>query len=240
MILTRSGCLDLGGKTLRSFKITDDPLIDYTRPLWDRNRADKILYVGKSVLENSQANLYLTELAWDDDKELKNKVLEGYKTEVFRNVRMSNTHAAWLSGSQAIVCQETNRLQNNRIYSVNVEKWINKIEGAVHYLEELHTENPFIWEFSEVDGNFLFITREGEVSSLYLAQLEGPDIDWTASAPAYVLNNPGPGTNFFVAPVLWGGAALAAGAAAFFLWPDGDDGSTQNVPIGLPPSLPRN
>ncbi len=231
--------LDLGAKQLRSFQITDDQLTHFNRPLWDRNRADRLLYVGKSVLENSPTNLYLSELAWDDEKILQNKVLEGYKTEIFRDVRMSNTHALWLSGSQAIVCQENNRIQNNRLYSINVEKWVNKIEGAVHYVEELHRENPFIREFSEVDGNFLFVTKEGEISSVFLAQLEGEDIDWTANQVAPGLNNPGPGTNFFAAPLFIGGGALAAGAAAFFLLRDGDDGDVQSVPIGLPPSLPR-
>ena len=231
--------LDLGRKKARSFLVTNDQLTHFNRPLWDRNRADRLLYVGKSVLENSQTNLFLSELAWDGEKELQNKVLEGYKTEIFRNVRMSNTHALWLSGSQAIVCQENNRLQNNRLYSVNVEKWINKIEGAVHYFEELHRENPFIREFSEVDGNFLFVTREGEISSVFLAQMEGEDIDWTSNATPTGLTNPGEGTNFFAAPVLLSGGAIAAGAAALFLLRGGDDGDTQSVPIGLPPSLPR-
>ena len=222
------------------YAITEDPLFHYSRPMWDRQTGEKLLYAGKSILANSAANLYLSELGWDKDGKLQNKVLEGYKTEVFRNVRMSNTEAIWLSGAKAILCQENNRLQNNPVYSVHIQRWLDKEQGAVNYFEALHSAFPTISEMDENKGNLLFVTREGDISRLFIAKIEGESIDWETE-PQYALVNPGGDRAFFASPLFWAGGALTAGAAAaavLLLQGDDNNPGSQTLPIGRPPSTP--
>lgn len=231
---------DMRNREFPVYTITDDPLFHYSRPMWDRQTGRKLLYAGKSILANSTASLYLSELTWGDDNKLQNRILEGYKTEVMKNVRMSNTEAIWLSGAKAILCQENNRLQNNPVYSVHIRRWLDKEEGAVNYFDELHTAFPNISEMDENQGNLLFITREGDISRLFIAKIEGESIDWETE-PQYTLVNPGSERTFFASPLFWAGGALTAGAAAaavLLLQNDDAGGGSQSIAIGRPPSTP--
>ncbi len=73
-------------------KITNDPLIHYTHPLWDPHTGRRLLFAGQSALQNSQTNLYISELEWSEDHTLQNKIMEVTKLKfmkrcIFKTVR---------------------------------------------------------------------------------------------------------------------------------------------------------
>ncbi|NIT56818.1 MAG: hypothetical protein GWN00_11465 [Aliifodinibius sp.] len=148
--------------------------------------------------------------------------------------------ATWLSGGRSILVQKNRPEQNYPLYTVNVNKWLNKQERAINYFEELHNEFPFISQYDVRKNNLVFTTREGEQYKIYLAQIYGPDID-PYKSPEYALNNPRengglPGSVYWIT-----GGAVAAGVATYFLITElsGDEETTiQSIPIGRPPSMP--
>lgn len=223
------------------FEVTNDPLAHYTRPSWDPYTGSRLLYVGQSFLQNLNAELYVTELVWGSDKKLKNKVLEGYKTEVFKNVHLKGTPALWLAGGEAILCQEDRPEQNYPLYSVNVSRWLDKKERAVNYFEDLHNAFPYVSDFDMRKNDFLFIAQEGEFFKVYLTQVFGDDVVPNKLAE-YSLVNPRTGGGASWPSGKWliiGGAAATAGAVAYLLLQNGDEGpAIESVPIGLPPSMP--
>lgn len=248
--------MDLTKKDNNILELTNDPLAHYTRPSWDPYSGSRLMFIGQSFLQNLSANLYISELAWADGKTLVNKDLPGYKTEVFQNAYLNGTTALWLAGGEAILCQEDRQEQNYPLYSVNINKWLDKKERAVNYFEDLHRAFPYIYEYDVRKNDLLFITQEGEYFKIYLTQVFGDDIV-SNKLPEYSLSNvkattietggvsSGTGgggisvskgaTKYLVA-----GGAVAAGVVAYLLLKDsgGETPSIESVPIGLPPSMP--
>lgn len=240
------------------YNLTNDPLANFYRPSWDPHSGAKVLYVGEGILQNETANLYVSELEWGADRKLVNSVLEGYRTEVFENVRTNQSTARWLAGGEAVLCQENDPAGNYPLYSVNIKRWLDKQERAVNYAESIHLLFPDIRDFDVRKNNLIFVTREVNTSKIYLAQVYGDDI-LPYKLPAYSLDNKdgkprvlpedqpepkfakrktndggGIGTRYIVA-----GGAVAAGVLGYFLFfDDGETGTIQSVPIGLPPSVP--
>jgi len=249
------------------YDVTDDPLANFTRPLWDPQTGGKLLFAGKGLLEDETANLYLSELEWNEDGQLKNRDLEGYKTEIFHNAYLIGTPALWLAGGEAILCQKNLPEQNYPIYSVNITRRLENKEHSVYYFEKLHSEYPYILEYAARKNNFMFINQESNAFKVYLAQIYGDDII-PYKLPEYTLNYPAsrgvavtevstepefvepvstetpeieqvPGKSNTIKYILAGGA-VAAGVATYFLVANSNNGNvtTKGVIIGLPPSLP--
>lgn len=216
--------------------VTDDPLWHFTRPAWDLQTGSRLAFVGQAVTENLSANLYVAELVYGKDDRLQNKILEGYKTEVFQNIDLGGTPYRWLAGGASLLCREERPEQNYPLYSVNVERWINKEAGAVSYFSDLHGRYPFISEFDVEESTVAFVYREGEHFKVLAAQMEGADLR-PAQAPDYALSSRRGGT-FFNKYVVTGGA-VAAGVITYLVLSGGSDENRGAVPIGLPPSLPR-
>lgn len=249
--------MDLRQKGNNVFELTNDPLAHYTRPSWDPYSGSKLLFVGQSFVQNLTANLYLSEIAWGADKKLRNKDLPGYKTEVFKNVYTSGTTYLWLAGGDAILCQEDRQEQNYPLYTVNINRWLDKKERAINYFEELHRAFPYIYEFDVRKNDLLFITQEGEYFKVYLTQVFGDDITsdklseyslaniktvtvgesgGSSGAGAGTGTSDGKGaTKYIIA-----GGAVAAGVVAYLLLKDSSNGgtTTESIGIGLPPSMP--
>lgn len=247
--------MDLRKKENNIFELTNDPLAHYTRPSWDPYSGSKLLFVGQSFLQNLTANLYLAEIAWGADKKLRNKDLPGYKTEIFKNVYTNGTTYLWLAGGDAILCQEDRPEQNYPLYTVNINRWLDKKERAINYFEELHRAFPYIYEFDVRKNDLLFITQEGEYFKVYLTQVFGDDITSDklseyslASIQTVTVGESSGGggggggisigkgaTKYIIA-----GGAVAAGVAAYFLLRDTSNGGTniETVGIGRPPSMP--
>ncbi len=250
------------------YDVTDDPLANFTRPLWDPQTGSKLLFVGKGLLEDETTNLYLSELEWNENGQLKNKDLEGYKTEIFHNIYLVGTPALWLAGGEAILCQKNLPEQNYPIYSVNVTRRLENKEHSVYYFEKLHSAYPYISEYAARKNNFMFINRESNIFKIYLAQIYGDDII-PYKLPEYSMNYPVSRgvtvTNISsepevvkttvstadteerqVAPksnaikYIFAGGAVAAGVVTYFLVANSNDENitTKGVIIGLPPSLP--
>ncbi|RMH85683.1 MAG: hypothetical protein D6681_16125 [Calditrichaeota bacterium] len=233
--------LNLKAKENPIYRVTDDPLRHYTRPLWDPIRGNRLIYIGREILPASPAVVYIAELTWGKDDRLHNVEFEGYQEEVFRNVRPNNSRAIWLPGGKAVLLQENRPEQDYPIYSIDVDRWLARKPNAVHYFQELHAGFPGVEEY-DVAGDYLFFTaREGEDYFGYLARIYGPDID-PHEPPHYVLNNPGAGARWFTSGFFWAGATVAAGAATFFILQGGGEPGTgiQALPIGLPPSAPED
>jgi dipeptidyl aminopeptidase/acylaminoacyl peptidase len=239
--------LDLGKKENNVLEVTNDPLSHYTRPSWDPYTGSKLLYIGQSFPQNLAAALYLSELARGDDKQLKNKIMQGYKTEIFKNLYLTGTAMLWLSGGDAILCQEDRPEQNYPLYSININKWLDKKERAVNYFEDLHRAFPYIYEFDVRKNDFLFITQEGEYFKIYLTQVFGDDIlpdklpEYSfATTKTTVVSSGGDGGKGSKTKYIVAGGAVAAGVIAYFLLKDSSPGGTEieSVPIGRPPSMP--
>lgn len=90
-------------------------------------------------------------------------------------------------------------------------------------------------------NDFLFIAQEGEFFKVYLTQVFGDDVVPNKLAE-YSLVNPRTGGGASWPSGKWliiGGAAATAGAVAYLLLQNGDEGpAIESVPIGLPPSMP--
>ncbi len=220
------------------YPVTDDPLTHYTRPLWDPQTGGKLLFIGQSIVRELKPVLYLSELTWNKENQLQNKILEGYKTVIMKNIRLDYTPAIWLSGGEGMLVQQDVKEQNYPLYAINIPRWFNQQEGAVEYLEELHSRFPFIMDFDARKNNFVFTAREGEHTKIYIAQIYGEDIA-VYDKPAYVLSHPGGGGFFTSAYFLTGSAAAAAGAITYFLLQGGNEQTARvPIPIGRPPSMP--
>jgi dipeptidyl aminopeptidase/acylaminoacyl peptidase len=241
--------LDLGQKENNVLEVTNDPLAHYTRPSWDPHTGSKLLFVGQSFTQNLAASLYLSELARGEDKRLKNKVMQGYKTEIFKNLYLSGTALLWLAGGDAILCQEDRPEQNYPLYSVNINKWLDKKERAVSYFEDLHRVFPYIYEFDVRKNDFLFITQEGEYFKIYLTQVFGDDIlpekipEFSFATKTTVVSSSAAegsgGISSSTTKYIVAGGAVAAGVIAYFLLRDtSEDAAIESVPIGLPPGMP--
>ena len=181
--------LDLTLATDNVTKVTDDPLSQYTRPSWDNHTASKLLYVGQELTGDRVANLYISELAWDENGRLKNKVFEGDKTEIFNNVHLTGTPALWLDGGEAVMAQENRSEQNYPIYSINVDRRLNKQERSVYYFGVLHGAYPYILDYDVRKNNLIFVNQEGLHFKIYLTKIYGDDINTTALTE-YALINP--------------------------------------------------
>ncbi|RMF59736.1 MAG: hypothetical protein D6748_05750 [Calditrichaeota bacterium] len=220
------------------YAVTDDPLTHYSMPRWDPHTGSRLLYVGQSIVRELKPVLYLSELEWDADGKLKNKVLEGYKTIIFKNIKTEPAPVVWLSGGKAILCQENRPEQNFPLYSIDLSRWLNKQEGAVSYFKDLHSRFPFIVDFDIRKNNLVFTSQEGEFSTIYLAQIYGEDIE-PYEKPEFALSHPTMKRAFSTAYIIGGGAVVAAGAITYFLLQGGEEQVTRiPVPIGRPPSMP--
>lgn len=242
----------------REYAVTNDPLTNYTNPRWDPQSGSLLLYTGQGILQEAQANLYVSEMARDLNNRVANKVLEDYRTEVLSGVRLTNTPALWLAGGEAVLCQKDSGAANYPIYSVNVRKWLEKEERGFNEAADLNAQFPNISEFDARKNNLIFIDQEANGSRIYLAQVYGDDIlpyklpsyameatrarTLTQEAPAEppVVTDGGGGNGKY----LVGGGAVAATAAvvAYFLLKGSGNGNgdIQLIPIGMPPSAPGN
>ncbi len=210
-------------------KVTDDPLAHYTRPLWDDQTASKLLYIGKKLTEDESSNLYISELAWGENGMLKNKVFEGDKTEIFKNVNLAGTHALWLDGGEAVICQENRPQQNYPIYSVNVTRRLNQQERAIYYFGALHSAYPYILDYDVRNNNLIFVNQEGLHFKIYLTKIYGDDIKPTAISD-YQLSNP----REYGVPVPQEVAQSTAGKT-----PTASDGTTPIPGTGSIPAQPN-
>lgn len=255
--------LDLTLTENNVFDLTNDPLANYSRPVWDPQHGNRILFVGQGLLAGETANLYLVELKWSEEGRLANSVMDGYKIEIFQNVHLKGTHALWLAGGEAILCQENRPEQNYPIYSVNISRRLENKERSIYYFGKLHGAYPFILEFDVRKNNLIFVNQEGDTFKIYLAQMYGDDIVPYA-IPEFALTNPRTeiaavtpvippaeptakvqtsqkvGAKFLGIgiPYLIGGGAAAVGAATWMLLSGNGEGNTGRPTIGLPPSMP--
>ncbi len=226
--------LDLAKDEDNIYRVTDDPLADYTKPQWDPHKASRLLYIGQSVTGIGTANLYVTELAWGDGRKLRNKDLEGYKTEVFKNIELVGSRAVWLEGGRSILCQSSLESENDPLYAVNVDRWLNKEENAIVYMSDLQQRFPRVSEFDSRSRNLMVIAERGGYSRLYLAMLEGKDVE--TRKENFTLSSP--------SRISWGkyllsaGLVTAAGATTWLLINRNSEDESP-VPIGLPPNLPN-
>ncbi|MCB0259058.1 MAG: PD40 domain-containing protein [Calditrichaeota bacterium] len=240
----------------REYAVTNDPLTNYTRPRWDPQSGSRLLYTGQGILQEAEANLYVSEMARDANGRIANKVLEDYRTEVFTGVRLTNSPALWLAGGEAVLCQKDSVEADYPIYSVNVRKWLEKEERGVNEAADLNAQFPNISEFDARKNNLIFIDQEENGSRIYLAQVYGDDI-LPYKLPSYALEATRARTLAQEAPAeppvvtgggggngkyLVGGGAVAATAAvvAYFLLKGNGNGNgdIQTIPIGMPPSAP--
>jgi len=226
--------LNLAQEEDNLFRVTDDPLADYTKPQWDPHQASRLLYVGQSITDEATANLYITELTWGKNNRLENKDLAGYKTEIFKDIELVGSRAVWLEGGQSILCQSSLEAQNDPLYAINVERWLQKEENAIIQLSDIQKRFPRVSEFDSRAKNLMVITERGGYSRLYLAVLEGKDIQ--ERAKNFALKNPS-GASW--GKYLIGAGVLTAAGATTFLLISRDSGEDSPTAIGLPPNLPR-
>lgn len=227
--------LDVSRRADNNLVVTDDPLAHYTRPIWDPHSANRLLYVKQSVVQDVSADLYITEFRWVDGR-LENAVLEGYQTPVFNRVWVGGHNLEWLRGGVSILCQRDDPTGDLPLYSVNVNKWLGKEEGAVVPFEELSGMYPGITEFDVGNDQLVFVTRTGDRYRLFLTNIDGENVAPFAT-PNYILAKPDRAPLSGVNRYVVAGSAVAAGVVAYFLL-SGDE-SASPEPIGRPPGLPR-
>ena len=244
------------------YPVTNDPLANYSRPSWNPHTGAQLLFVGEGLLDDQMASLYLVTMEYNADGNLHNKDLEGLKSEIFPNVHLAGTYGLWLAGGDAILCQENRPEQNYPLYSVNVQRRLEKKEQSVYYFGKLHTAYPYILEFDARKNNFIFVNQESDVFKIYLAQIYGDDIipyrlpeytltrsDAAAMAQPVITKESleAADNEAKIIPVagiglmqylLYGGAAAVGTAAYFIISNNGDDPPKTKTAIGLPPNMP--
>lgn len=222
---------DLLGKTGREFALTDNPAMNYTRPQWDPLHDSRLLYLGQSLEEDAPANLYVAKIRRNENKRLEAADGPESQAELLKNIRLTETPAIWLSGSQAILTQQDQKDQKFPLYSVNLERRRQQLRRSVSYFEDINRSYPFISGFDEQSGLLLFSTQEGRFFKIFAAQLAGDDISLYAKS-GFVMKN----------PELEGGDGLwkyilAGGVAGLIIWcPWCPDDDKEN--IGAPPDMP--
>jgi len=227
--------LNLNGDRTNPLKLTDQPSVDYSRPLWDPNDDSRLLYLGQSIEQKSPANLYISRVRWNENKELEATQLQGYNPEVFTEVRLNDTPVMLLTGSNAVLVQKDNQEQRYPLYSVNINRWEKGQRRATNYFEELHKAYPYISEYDMKDQALLFATQEGKFFKIFAAEIDGEDIVLLPTSN-FVMKNPRGQGGSGVSKPLWiaaGGGALVAGGIIIYLITRPDEIET----IGYPPDL---
>jgi len=227
--------IDVEGESKIPYKITTNPKKHFSRPIWDSGNDSRLLYTGQGLGKDTPADLYITKLKWNENGKLKHTKLRGHNEELFKNVNLSGAHALWLTGGKAILLQEKNKVQNNPIYIVNIDRWQKRRTGTTSYFEDLHSKFPVISGY-DLDKNMLLVTiQDGKYFKVMATLLSGNDILPYAEMKT-VMNRPGPSIPWYY--YAGGGIGTTIGILLFLPSENGNGPINGPVKIGRPPSMP--